>query len=288
MYSLLENVDEKIDIHILHNQDIAIEIIPVNIVKHKNLNNIQIYQVDLSNYNFPNLENVHVSEATYYRIFLARYLPKDLDQIIYIDADIVCVNNPIKQIKVYFEKIKKNKGVISARTEHKFSKNNEIFERLSKKSDYFNAGFLLINLNEWRINNIEEKLIHTMEKNYKNIVQWDQDVLNIFFDFKYEQLSDSFNFNSNKLNNKSQIKNEEILFIHYIGSKKPWGVPQKIDEAYQIYHTFFENLKFEKYHITHTWKTNSIKNLFNLIISGEIKKLSNPTSYIICVLKSLI
>ena len=40
---------------------------------------------------FPNLKDVHVSEATYYRLYMDDYLPDNLSSIVYLDADVVCV-----------------------------------------------------------------------------------------------------------------------------------------------------------------------------------------------------
>ena len=35
----------------------------------------------------------HISEATYYRLFIEQHLPNDIDEILYIDPDVVCLNN---------------------------------------------------------------------------------------------------------------------------------------------------------------------------------------------------
>ena len=59
---------------------------------------------DISNY--PNLKNKHVSEATYYRIFISEYLPKNLEEIIYLDSDVFCINNSNQMIDNIFNELK--------------------------------------------------------------------------------------------------------------------------------------------------------------------------------------
>ena len=34
-----------------------------------------------------------MSEATYYRFYIDDYLPTDLEEVLYIDADIICMQN---------------------------------------------------------------------------------------------------------------------------------------------------------------------------------------------------
>ena len=46
-----------------------------------------------------------MSEATYFRIFVEEYIDIDIDYFIYLDADIICINNPENyfhsKIKIY-------------------------------------------------------------------------------------------------------------------------------------------------------------------------------------------
>ena len=54
-----------------------------------------------------------------------------------------------------------------------------------KDSNYYHHNFKLItgkNFHKWQKNNYQERLIKKLNDLKNNIVQWDQDVLNIFFD----------------------------------------------------------------------------------------------------------
>ena len=73
--SLLDCVDKKIDIFIIHNDENFDKKIPKKINNHRNLNSY-IFIVFRNRILLPNIPNTHVSEATYYRLFLENYLPK--------------------------------------------------------------------------------------------------------------------------------------------------------------------------------------------------------------------
>ena len=72
--SVLDKVDEKININIIHNSKNIYKSIPNYIKNHQNLNAINIHIFQNEKYMFPNLENSHVSEATYFRLFIEDYI----------------------------------------------------------------------------------------------------------------------------------------------------------------------------------------------------------------------
>ena len=70
MNSLLDEVSEKVDIYIIHNNPDTFNSLSKNIESHKNTRSINITKFEKENLNFPNVVNSHVSEATYYRLFI--------------------------------------------------------------------------------------------------------------------------------------------------------------------------------------------------------------------------
>ena len=95
MISLLDAVSEKINIHILHNDLGTLKNIPSEITNHMNLSKLSKYEFKDTNLNFPNLETSHVSQATYYRLFISKYVIVESTFIVYIDADMICISDPI-------------------------------------------------------------------------------------------------------------------------------------------------------------------------------------------------
>ena len=95
----LEKVSEKISIYIIHKDKHYKDQVNNNIKGHPNLKELNVYTFEEPITNFPNVENNHISEATYYRLYISNYLPKSLNNIVYLDADVVCLNNPVDEIK---------------------------------------------------------------------------------------------------------------------------------------------------------------------------------------------
>ena len=77
----------------------------------------------------------------------------------------------------------------------------------------------MIDFTKWIKNDLHNNLISKLNEISNNILQWDQDVLNSFFNGKYLELENKLNFKASSKSTKEYI--DEIIFIHYIGSNKP-------------------------------------------------------------------
>ena len=94
IYSLLDNIDSKINLYIIHKNPMTFSNFHNLLNKDFDNFNLYIYKFEYSSFYFPKVENRHVSEATYYRLFIDKIIPEEVDRYIYMDADIICVNNP--------------------------------------------------------------------------------------------------------------------------------------------------------------------------------------------------
>ena len=212
MISLLDNVNEKIKINVIYNKEFSMEELPEEINNHPNLKEIKFFQFHNNNIKFPNLDNVHLTEATYYRLFLSEYLNEEI--VIYLDADTICLQNPSEYIKNSIVELEKSKKIIGAKTEYKksdfteseISNNKSYFERLNMTDTYFNAGVMLINLSLWKKNNLQSKFLMSMSELWQGIVQWDQDVMNSVIDGDHLELDKNINFFPRELTSKSDLK----------------------------------------------------------------------------------
>ena len=280
--SLLDNVDEKINISIIHSDELLNSAIPELISEHEYLNSLSIYKFNDTNYNFPNLIGKHVSMATYYRLFIENYITNDIPILIYLDADTICLNNPINEFKKQINILENSEFTISAKTEVSYDENNFLFSRLNITNNYFNAGVLIINLQRWKAQRISKNLINQMIDLNSKINFWDQDVLNSFFNGRYVELNNNLNHNS-----VDTIDNlESINIIHYIGSKKPWYLSGIFENSSNFYHLNYYKLSKKRYHIIHLWKLSSIGDLIISIITLKILKLQKPISFLKCFFNS--
>ena len=275
--SYLDSVKQKQTINIIHTTGSIENQLPKEIKEHKNLKIIKVYKFKNYEYKFPNIENVHISEATYFRLFIQNYLEKNIKKIVYIDPDVICVNDPSTKINLIFNEMKKNNKVISAKTEvYKSSENEEVFKRLKLTEKYFNAGVMLIDFHEWSYRDLTNKLLKRLNDISKDIKFWDQDVLNSFFDGDYFELDENLNFTAFKM----KASDEQKSLIHFLGSKKPWLTSGVFEKSSEIYHFNFRKFNSSTYHIEHKWKLASIKELLKAIFLLKILNLKFATKYL--------
>lgn len=132
----------------------------------------------------------HVSLATYYRLFVTEFLPKDIRKILYLDGDII-VRKSIENL--WNEDIS---GYALGAVHDIDEKVNFLTWKLpySTNEGYFNAGVLLINLDYWRENNCKEQFLSFIREHGDVIRLHDQDVLNSVFHDKKKWLPVDYNF----------------------------------------------------------------------------------------------
>lgn len=157
----------------------------------------------------------HVSKATYFRLMMADLIPEHIDHAVFLDSDIV-VNGSLGA----FADLEFKDNYLFAVTEDEIYLDNVI--RLNKlgipAEKYFNAGVMVLNLKAWRAHNVSKELISIAKKYAKELLWWDQDVLNMFFYDKWEKLPSKYN-EKNIINTLA----ETPVIVHYTGSIKPWN-----------------------------------------------------------------
>lgn len=170
--------------------------------------------------------NQHVTLATYYRLLLPELLHHTIKKVIFLDADLIIRKDILElwQVDVnhYSHAAVEDLGIDS---EYK----NRL--GLLKKTSYFNAGVLLINLEYWRTHNIGKLAIDFINSSPEKITYWDQDALNYVLQEKWYPLAPQWNvttinFHPIFQSEKSTIqgKESEPSIIHFAGggAYKPW------------------------------------------------------------------
>ncbi|MBD5413190.1 MAG: glycosyltransferase family 8 protein [Treponema sp.] len=116
----------------------------------------------------------HLSVETYYRFFLPELLSSNINKVLYLDADVICVDS----IQQLFDTDLTGCAVgLCYDTNY-----NEIqkFNRLEYdyKYGYYNAGVMLINLDYWRKKQLANTLIDFVVHNPEKCLCHDQDAIN--------------------------------------------------------------------------------------------------------------
>tara|TARA_B100000886_G_scaffold337897_1_gene299621 strand:- start:1647 stop:2588 length:942 start_codon:yes stop_codon:yes gene_type:complete len=281
--SIVNNSKDVFEIYIIHKDPETFELYKNRLLKNSNVENIEIYKFKKNIENYPQLKNKHVSEATYYRLFISEYLPKELDHVLYCDPDVFCVRNISTFLSSLFRKfIDENKPIGVNVEKYLNDENLEYFKNLEMKNNsYFNAGVMLINLNIWNKIVTSDLIKHKIQVLENKIILWDQDVLNSIFDGNYFEISNLLNFRITYPIDIEFFK-DNIIFIHYSGNHKPWTVEGALDKPSvyynKIYQEYFKDkysLKLKgtrKYALSYLLKSIINKNIFKIDFSLEYFK----------------
>lgn len=192
--------------------------------------------------------NTYFSEETYYRLFIPTIF-KNFDKVIYLDCDLIVLHD---LSELYTTNL--NNNILAAtwnvstliQTKYNLPVKNTPWKaylrdqlHLTIPENYFQAGVLLLNINEMKKERIQEKAIILAES--FNPILVDQDILNSLCQNKIIFFSQKWNFHNNfstQYNNMNSISElpENIktsyleakknpFIIHYAGSVKPWHSP---------------------------------------------------------------
>ena len=261
-YTLNKFVNETINVYVVHNKPETL----MDELKKFNFNNLIFKFLKFENkVALPNLKNSHVTEATYYRIFAINLLDIEIEDIIYVDSDILFNKNPASEFKKCLEVLKSSDFTISASTIGRYKKVDEetdrYFEYLGMDDKYFNAGVMLVNLQEWKNNNYSVKANLLIQELKEKARFWDQDILNSLIDSNYYTLQNKLNFKTVGVGENRSLEN--VIFVHYSGKSKPWDAGGVFEEAALIYHKFFRQLFKNEFHIKVKNRRNALNKMFN-------------------------
>lgn len=162
----------------------------------------------------------HVSLSTYNRFLIPKLKP-ELKRILYLDVDIIVLGDISELYNQNLEGC-----MLGAVPEQISEKEIVVYKKilkLSKNHNYFNAGILLIDLEQWISKDIMSKLFKIEIKRREDLLHADQDVLNICFNDKYKVLDFKYNYETN--NNRELEQNRpDIVIRHFNTGIKPWDI----------------------------------------------------------------
>ena len=297
--SILENITEEINVYIIHKNPDSFSGYAENIRESNQLGKLEIYEFKEQEMleTFPRVFKTHISEATYYRFFIEKYLPEDIDFITYLDADIICINSPIEKLKKEMQSISESEYLIAAKTESIIDENyvniDNNFRLDLKSSKYFNAGVIIINYKKWLENLTSSKLLEELNRIKEDVYYWDQDVLNSYFDGEYIELSEYLNFNLHLTKNdffdkRSKNEKNEISLIHYAGSYKPWSVRGIFNPKSKYYQDQHMKLNNNNYHIINPWRPDAVLRFVQGIVTFRFIFIKKPIKFVVGVFISLL
>lgn len=230
----------------LEKDDINIYFINQN-VEEKFLNNIRknlekkydinFHIINISNDLFQDLPILeHFSVEMYFRLIAQYILPQNLDRILWVDIDIVCLKN---LEKFYYQDFDNKSMVVCADSLYDGEMLVEHKDNLgiNQNTKYFNSGVLLLNLNKIREKYSIEDIINKSIECKDKLKFPDQDVLNILYEGDVKYTNKYYNYQLIFRDDIVQEDDEKIVLLHYTGAEKPWRFKciNKTSKYYWIY-----------------------------------------------------
>lgn len=211
--------------------------------------NVSIEFVDL-NYYIEKVKNKlytrdYYSKTTYFRLFIPNLYPQ-YDKALYLDSDIVILSDIAD---LYNEEMGDN---LVAGVPDDVIQTIEVFQEYVEKvvgvadyHNYFNAGILLMNLDELRKFNFQDKFLYSLDKIKFSVAQ-DQDYLNRLCKGRVKIVDYGWN-RMPIATEKCDDKN--IKLIHYNLAYKPWH---------------FEDILYKEYFWKYAQKTEFFEDIMRI------------------------
>ena len=259
--SILKNADTKDNLNFYILDGGISEQDKLNIDLLKNIKNFNIQYIKINPENFDSypllrdyndqFKDYHVTVPTYFRFKLPELLP-DINKILYLDCDVI-VRTSLHNL--FNEDIENNSALMVLDVE-----SDKNAQRLGLNK-YFNAGVMLINLDFWRKNNIDELVLNYIKQNREKILWQDQDIINVILNETIKELPEKWNFQYLSYNEISSDRLTDADILHLSGRFKPWI----ISFEHPVYDIYYYYLSFT------AWKYKIAE--YKLICSN--KKLKN-------------
>lgn len=223
LYSLRYHTKDSITVYLLNHRLTSNEISSFTETL-QNKCNINVVSIDVSDTALDELPigDLNFSIEMYYRIIAQFVLPKELDRILWVDADIIALNDISDFYYLDFEE--KLYVVCQDRYADK-PWVTTIKEKIDLPSMhlYFNSGVLLVNLVLLRKTTNLTDIINTCNTMADRLTYPDQDILNYLYAGKVKY-AEWQKYNYQLFNDKEIPKDvkDSVVLLHYTGPNKPW------------------------------------------------------------------
>lgn len=172
-------------------------------------------------------------ETVYYRLLAHTYLPEDLDKILYVDSDILCIND----LSSLFE-VDVSEHIFAAANHAPILKLNSTIHNLRvgsanlSEGKYFNSGVLLMNLKAMREHVKPEEIYEYLQGFILRLLMPDQDILNSLYGESILEIENELYNVDMRITKTYQILSygdldaqwliDNSVLLHYCGTDKPW------------------------------------------------------------------
>lgn len=168
------------------------------------------------------------SNAIWWRCMLPKLLPESVERIIYADVDTLFLRD--------------------LREANEFAVGANLLAGCFDSSTYINSGFLVMNITQFRKDNIYSKMISWAESNQTRYP--DQDMLNAVCKGRIKSMSRRFNaivgggYSFLKTMDLTLYREmRQPVMLHYAGKIKPWDMTIKKFFTFDLYRKYYEKVR---------------------------------------------
>lgn len=212
----------------------------------------------------------HITHTAYFRLLAGRLLPDEIKRVIYLDSDVL-VQGDLTEL--WKEPLDDQYALAAAdiacpfvdayetqRVRPEIKKSIPYLAAISPipnwrelnlipTEPYFNSGVMILNLDRWRRESIDRKLLRCLRENAAHVWCWDQYALNVVFAGQWGELPAKWNqgahvfeypdesFSPIAVDSFRQMRDEPAV-IHFTTEFKPW----KYEPFHPLRDRFFEYL----------------------------------------------
>jgi len=177
-----------------------------------------------------------ISKMTYARFLIPYIFPDTVSRVLYLDADILVLDDltPLWETNLEDAIL----GAVLDGLDSQIKNGQPGLENAAKVQSYFNAGVLLINLDQWRKEGISTKAIEYLTLHPDSRFS-DQDALNVVCDGRWKKLDPRWNFVDfyEKVNISDLTAEQRPGIVHFAAWEKPWDARIYHVNA-SFYHTY--------------------------------------------------
>lgn len=174
----------------------------------------------------------HVSEATYYRLYMATAVDADVSRVVYLDSDLIVTGDLALLAQLDLQ----GKAVGAVRAFSIPTLGHGCIPLRANYADaqkpYFNAGVLLIDIDAWKQRRVRERALQFLRQNAASIDYWDQDALNGVLVDDWLELDPRWNRTSDywqlgrlgrlPFSDSTVSSLREPYITHFASGTKPW------------------------------------------------------------------
>lgn len=166
--------------------------------------------------------------ATYDKLAIARWIPATEARVLWLDADLLVLGDlaELWRTDLHGAVIGASPDARVTTVGARFGIRDFAALGLASGDKYFNAGVMLVDLDRWRTEGVEERALDYLKRNRSRVYFWDQEALNAALSGRWHELAPCWNWTPNTgvrpddPHARTSVAAPAIL--HFSGNLKPW------------------------------------------------------------------